>query len=89
MGQARGFRKKSQHRPSIFLRLVAWFCALAFLGAAGFVLWLWSYAVTPIPMREGGNPQILIPPKTSLAGIEKILAENGVIPSRMGMGVTA
>jgi UPF0755 protein len=35
-------------------------------------------------MREGANPHVLIPPKTSLAGIEKILAENGVIPPGRG-----
>jgi UPF0755 protein len=84
LGQARGFRKKSQHRSSTILRLVAWLCGLAFLGAAGFGLWLWSYAVSPMPMREGGNLQVLIPPQTSLAGIEKILAENGVIPPGRG-----
>ena len=85
MGQARGVRKKGkQHRPSTIRRLAAWLCALFFLGLAGFGLWLWSYAVTPLPVREGGDLHVLIPPKTSLAGIEKILAENGVIPPGPG-----
>ena len=84
MGQGRGVRKKGQHRPSTIWRLLVWLCALALLGLAGFGLWLWSYAVTPMPMREGANPHVLIPPKTSLAGIEKILAENGVIPPGRG-----
>jgi UPF0755 protein len=35
-------------------------------------------------MQEGTNPQVLIPAKTSLAGIEKILVENGVIPPGRG-----
>ena len=84
MGQGRGVRKKGQRRTRTIWRLVAWLCALALLGLAGFGLWLWSYAVTPMPMREGANPHVLIPPKTSLAGIEKILAENGVIPPGRG-----
>ncbi len=84
MGQGRGVRKKGQRRSSTIWRLATWLCALVFLGLAGFGLWLWSYAVTPMPMREGGNPHVLIPPKTSLAGIEKILAENGVIPPGRG-----
>jgi len=84
LGQGKGVRKKGQHRPSTIRRLAAWLCALVFLGLAGFGLWLWSYAVTPMPMREGVNPHVLIPPKTSLAGIEKILAENGVIPPGRG-----
>ena len=84
MGQGRGVRKKGQRRPSTIWRLAVWLSAVAFLGLAGFGLWLWSYAVTPMPMREGADLQVLIPPKTSLAGIEKILAENGVIPPGSG-----
>jgi len=85
LAQARGVRKKGKRRPSTILRLAAWLGALVFLGLAGFGLWLWSYAVTPMPMREGsGDLHVLIPPKTSLAGIEKILAGNGVIPPGRG-----
>lgn len=84
MGQGRGFLKKGQRRPSTIRRLAVWLCAVAFLGLAGFGLWLWSYAVTPMPMREGANLHVLIPPKTSLAGIQNILAENGVIPPGRG-----
>ena len=84
MGQGREFLKKGQHRPGTIRRLAIWLCAVAFLGVAGFGLWLWSYAVTPMPMRAGANPHVLIPAKTSLAGIEKILVENGVIPPGRG-----
>ena len=84
MGQARGVRKKTKRRPSTIRRLALWLCAFVFLGLAGFGFWLWSYALTPMPMRDGGDIHVLIPPKTSLAGIEKILAESGAIPSGPG-----
>jgi UPF0755 protein len=84
LAQARGVRKKGKRRSSAIRRLAAWLGVLAFLGLAGFGLWLWSYAVTPMPVRAGGDIHVLIPPKTSLAGIEKILAENGVIPAGRG-----
>lgn len=85
MAQGRGVRKKGKRRPSAIRRLAIWLCALAFLGLAGFGFWLWSYAVTPLPIREGaGDLHVLIPPKTSLAGIGKILAENGIIPPGPG-----
>ena len=89
MGQGRGVRKKGQLRHSAIRRLAVWLCTLAFLGLVGFGFWLWSYAVTSMPVREGTNLQVLIPPKTSLAGIEKILAENGVIPPGRGFSYLA
>jgi UPF0755 protein len=51
-----------------------------FLVLAGFGLWLWAYAITPLPMRAGAELHVLIPPKTSLSRIQAILVENGVIP---------
>ncbi|MFA6284768.1 MAG: endolytic transglycosylase MltG [Desulfurivibrionaceae bacterium] len=84
MAQAKGVRKKGKRRSSTIRRLAVWLGALVFFGLASFGFWLWSYAVTPMPMRDGGDIHVLIPPKTSLAGIEKILAENGVIPPGRG-----
>ncbi|MDP2756963.1 MAG: endolytic transglycosylase MltG [Desulfurivibrionaceae bacterium] len=89
MAQARGVRKKGQGSPGAMRRLAFWFCGVAFLALAGSGLWLWSYAVTPMPMREGGELQVLIPPKTSLTGIERILAENGAVPPGRGFYVLA
>lgn len=77
-------RKKGQRRPSGIRRLAVWLCGMAFLWLAGFGIWLWAYAVTPMPVREGINLHVLIPPKTSLTGIQTILAENGVIPPGRG-----
>jgi len=77
-------RKKGQRRPGSIKRLVGWLCALAFLWLAGFGIWRRIYAVTPMPMREGGNLHFLIPPQTSLSGIQAILADNGVIPPGRG-----
>ena len=87
MGQGRGVRKKGKHLSKTIRRLAVWLCGVAFLALAGFGLWLWSYAVTPMPMRS--ELQVLIPPKTSLAGIARILAENGVIPPGRGFYVLA
>ncbi len=89
MGQGRGIRKKSEYRAKTIRRVAVWFCGVVFFALAGFGLWLWSYAVTPMPMREGGELHVLIPPQTSLAGIERILAENGVIPPGRGFYVLA
>lgn len=83
MAQAREVRKTSRQSSGTIRRLALWLCGAAFLGLAGFGLWLWSYAVTPVAIA-GASLQVLIPPKTSLAGIEKILAENGVIPPGRG-----
>ncbi|HIJ89770.1 MAG: endolytic transglycosylase MltG [Desulfobulbaceae bacterium] len=84
MGQGSGFRKKGKRRSGTIRRMAIRLCAAACVGLAGFGLWLGFYAATPLPMREGGDLHILIPPKTSLAGIEKILVENGVIPPGRG-----
>lgn len=89
MGQGRGVRKKGKHLSKTIRRLAVWLCGVAFLALAGFGFWLWSYAVTPMPMREESELQVLIPPKTSLAGIARILAENGVIPPGRGFYVLA
>jgi len=89
LGQVRGVRKKDTHRSETIRRLAVWLCGVAFLVLAGFGLWLWSYAVTPLPVREESELQVLIPPKTSLAGIERILAESGVIPPGRGFYVLA
>lgn len=80
MGQKMAVWKKDQNQFGIIRRVAAWLCAIVFLVLAGIGIWIWSYAITPIPVREGANLHILIPPKTSLAGIRDLLAENGVIP---------
>lgn len=84
MGQKMAVWKNDQNRLGILRRVAVWLCGVALLVSAGFGIWIWSYAITPIPAREGANLHILIPPRTSLAGIGSILAENGVIPPGRG-----
>jgi len=83
LAQKRRVRKKGRGLAGATRHLAIWLSALVFLGLAGFGLWLWSYGVTPASIA-GANLHVLIPPKTSLAGIERILAENGVIPPGRG-----
>lgn len=80
MTQKRRGRKKSPKRSGGIWRLAGWLGAGIFLILAGFGIWLGYYAITPSPMREEVNPHVLIPPQTSLAGIDRLLVENGVIP---------
>lgn len=84
MGQKMAVWKNDQNRLDILRRMAVWLCGVALLVSAGFGIWIWSYAVTPIPVREGTDLHILIPPKTSLAGIANILVENGAIPPGRG-----
>lgn len=85
MGQGNTFQREGRSRlGSARLRMAGWLCALVFLGLAIFGLWLWSYAVTPLPMRAGTELHVVIPPKASLSRIQNILVDNGVIPPGRG-----
>ena len=42
-------------------------------------LWMYVYAVRPGPKRDGIEVAVLIPRRTGVAGIQEILAANGVI----------
>lgn len=83
LAQKRRDREKGRGLVGAIRRLAIRLCALVFVVLAGFGLWLFSYSVTPGSIA-GANLHVLIPPKTSLAGIERILAENGVIPPGRG-----
>lgn len=83
MVQGRINWRKNQRRPRDIRRLAVRFAVAAFLGLAGLGLWLWLYAVTPGSIA-GEDRQVMIPPGASLAGIQAILVENGVIsPGRL------
>lgn len=43
------------------------------------VIWLWFYAVTPVPLLKGTTVTVLIPPQTSFQGIFNILTDAAVI----------
>ena len=76
----RGAGQQQQRNWRIIGRLLGLFSAAFLIFLACYGLWLWSYAVTP-GTRGADAPaiQVLIPPKTSFAGIQQILAEKGLI----------